>query len=162
MYAVIVVLVYGWTLLRFSYNLPGWLYFLNLGEIASVVAYGMVINLLESILVLLGVIAAASVLPNRWFDNAFIARGASLSILALGLMMVIANQFRTRDDYPTDLIRWSPLLMLLIAGVVYFLGNMRRTRRLLEFFADRAIIFLYITIPVSIISLIVVLFRLIF
>jgi hypothetical protein len=91
-----------------------------------------------------------------------VARGVSLSILALGLMMVIANQFRSRDDYPAALIHWSPVLLVLIGGVVYFLGNEPRVSRLLEFFADRAIIFLYISIPISIISLVIVLFRVIF
>ena len=160
-YAVIVLMVYGWTILKFNYYLPGWLYFLNLGEIAANFAYAMVVNLLESLVVLLGVVALAFILPKRWFADAFIARGTSLTILTLGLMMVIASQFRSRDDYPAELIRWSPLLLLLIAGIVYFLGNEARTRRVLEFFADRALIFLYITIPLSMISFLVVLFRLI-
>jgi hypothetical protein len=161
-YAVIVLVIYGWTILKFNYNLPGWLYFLNLGEILGNFAYSMVTNLLESVLGLLGVIAAGVLLPRKWFGEAFIARGVSLSILVLGLMMYIAGQFKTKEDYPAEIIRWSPAVLVLIALVVYLLGRVRFTRIALEFFGDRAIIFLYISIPVSVLSLIVVLIRNIF
>jgi hypothetical protein len=159
-YAVIVLMIYGWTILKFNYNLPGWLYFLNLGEIAGVFAYSAVTNLLESLLVLLGVVAAAVILPRKLFGDAFVARAAALCILVLALMMYIASQFTTKQYYPSEIIRWSPLVLAVFAVVAYLLGRINFTRQALEFFADRAIIFLYITIPVSLISLVVVLFRL--
>jgi len=158
-YAVIVLVIYGWTILKFNYNLPGWLYFLNLGEIMSVFAYSMVTNLLESLFVLLGVIAAGILLPKKWFREAFIARGVSLSILVLGLMMYIADQFKTKEYYPAEIIRWSPAVLVLIGPVVYLLGRLQFTRKAIEFFADRALIFLYISIPVSVLSLLAVLIR---
>jgi len=160
-YAVIVLMIYGWTILKFNYNLPGWLYFLNLGEIAGVFAYSAVSNLLESLLVLLCIVAAAVLLPKKWFADSFVARGAALSILVLALMMYIASQFTTKQYYPSEIIRWSPAILIVIAVIVYFLGRVNFTRKVLEFFADRAIIFLYITIPISVISLVIVLFRLV-
>lgn len=161
-YAIIVLMIYGWTILKFNYNLPGWLYFLNLGEIMSVFAYSMATNIMESLLVLLGVITVGVILPKKWFSDAFIARGASLSILFLGLMMYIASQFKTKEYYPAELIRWSPGILVLIGLVVYLIGRVPMARKALEFFSDRAIIFLYITIPVSILSLIAVLAQNIF
>ncbi len=160
-YAVIVLMVYGWTILKFNYHLPGWLYFLNLGEITSVFAYSMVTNLLESLFVLFGVVAIAVILPKKWFSDAFVARGAGLSILILALMMYTASQFRTLDYYPSEIVRWLPAILVLIAVIAYLLGRANFTRRILELFADRAVIFLYITIPLSLVSLVVVLFRLI-
>ena len=161
-YAIIVLMVYGWTIFKFNYNLPGWLYFLNLGEIATVFAYSMVTNLLESLLVLLGVIAAAAILPRKWLLDAFAARGTGLSLLVLALLMYIAGRFASKDYYPADIIRWSPAILILMVLIVYLVGRISFTRRALEFVADRAIVFLYLTVPISIISLVVVLFRLIF
>lgn len=160
--AIIVIMVYGWTLLKFNYYLPGWLYFLNIGEVMSVFAYSMVTNLLESLVVLLGVVAVGLVLPRKWFLDAFIARGASLSIFMLGLMMYVADKFSDKNYYPTEIIRWFPAILILTGLVVYILGRVQFTRKAIEFFADRAIIFLYIVIPVSVISLIVVLIKNIF
>jgi hypothetical protein len=161
-YAVIVLMIYGWTILKFNYSLSGWIYFLNLGEIMGIFAYSMVINLFESMFVLLGVIAAGVVLPRKWFGEAFIARGASLSILVLMLMMYIASQFSGKQYYPADIIRWSPAILVLIGLVVYLLGRVQFIRNAIEFFADRAIIFLYISIPVSFLSLVIVLIRNVF
>jgi hypothetical protein len=158
-YAVIVLMIYGWTILKFNYNLPGWLYFLNLGEIMSIFAYSIATNLLESLLVLTGVIALGFILPKKIFSDAFVARGASFSILVLGFMMYIAAQFTTKQYYPAEIIRWGPAILLLIGLVVYMIGRMQITRRVIEFFADRAIIFLYISIPASIISLVAVLIQ---
>jgi len=158
-YAVIVLLVYGWTILKFNYNLPGWLYFLNIGEILSVFSYSMTTNLLESLLVLFGVIALSFVLPRKWFADAFVARGVLLSVLVLGLMMFVASQFSTKAYYPADIIRWLPAHLILIALVVFFAGRSGLVNKSLEWFADRAIIFLYISIPVSLVSLIAVLMR---
>lgn len=161
-YAIIVIMIYSWTILKFNYNVPGWLYFLTLGEVMSVFAYSMVTNLLESLIVLLGVVTVGVVLPKKWFSDAFIARGSSLSILMLGLMMYVADQFVGKDYYPAEIVRWFPAILVLTGLVVYFFGRIQFMRRSIEFFADRAIIFLYISIPVSILSLIVVLIQNIF
>ncbi|MEW6400363.1 MAG: hypothetical protein AB1649_01115 [Chloroflexota bacterium] len=160
-YAVIVLMIYGWTIFKFNYNLPGWLYYLNLGEIASVLAYSLVTNLLESLMVVFGMVVVAVVLPKKWFLDAFVARGTVVSILILALLMYVASQFKTLDYYPSEIVRWSPVLLVLIAVIAYLLGRVSFTRRMLELFADRALIFLYITIPLSVVSLVVVLFRLI-
>lgn len=161
-YAIIVIMVYGWTILKFSYNVSGWLYFLNIGEVMSVFAYTMVVNLLESLVVLLGVVAIGVVLPRKWFSDAFIARGAVLSALMLGLMMYVAAQFSSKDYYPAEIVRWLPAILSLMGLVIYFFGRAQFLRKVIEFFADRAIIFLYISIPVSILSLIAVLIQNIF
>jgi hypothetical protein len=68
-------------------------------------------------------------------------------------MMYIASQFSTKQYYPSEIIRWSPLILAGIGVVAFFVGRVALLRRVVEWFADRAIIFLYISIPFSIISL---------
>jgi len=158
-YAVIVVMVYTWTILRYYYNIPAWLGFLNLGDLLGIYAYSTATNFLESLVVLAGIILFSMVLPRRLFLDAFVARGSALAILVLALMMTIAEQFNTKQFYPAELIRWTPAIMAAILVVVYFLGNVVFLRKAIEFIADRAIIFLYITIPVSVLAILVVLLR---
>jgi hypothetical protein len=158
-YAIIVLMIYGWTILKFNYYVPSWLHFLNIGEILSVFAYSMATNFFESMVVLLGVIAVGAVLPAKWFADVFIARGTSLSILVLGLMMYVSSQFITKEYYPSEIIDWIPAIFLLIAVTVYFFGRLQFMRNAIEFFADRAIVFLYISVPVSVFSLVVIAIR---
>ena len=161
-YAVIVMMVYGWTIILFSYRLPGWLYSLNLGEILNNLAYSISVNFLESLVVLLGVVLLSVILPGVAFRDAFISRGVILSALTLGLMMYIASQFSTKQYYPSEIIRWSPLILAGIGVVAFFVGRVALLRRVVEWFADRAIIFLYISIPFSLISLAAVFAQVVF
>ena len=152
-------MIYGWTILKFNYSLPGWLYFLNIGEILSVLAYSMTTNLLESIFVLFGVVAVSVVLPKKWFADAFITRGVILSIFVLGLMMFVGGQFSTWAYYPANIIRWFPAYLVSVGLIAFFAGRIQFVNKSTEFFADRAIIFLYVSIPLSVLSLIAVLIR---
>jgi hypothetical protein len=158
-YAVIVIMIYGWTILKFNYNLPGWLYFLNMNEIFTIFAYSMTTNLLESVFVLSGVVIVGIIFPRKWFAETFVSRGTLLSILILGFMMFVADKFNTKAFYPGDIIRWTPAYIVLVGLVVFFAGRIRFVSRLIELFADRAIIFLYFSIPISILSLILVFIR---
>jgi hypothetical protein len=152
-------MLYGWTIMRFNYSVSGWLYFLNLGEITNTLTYVLAVNFLESLVVLFGVMAVAVILPKNWFADYFITRGVILSALMFGLMVYVANQFASKSYYPAEIARWLPAILLAIGLVVYVLGRLWFVRTAVEFIADRAIIFLYVSIPLSALSFLAVLAR---
>jgi hypothetical protein len=160
-YAVIVLMIYTWTSLWFFWKLPSWLFFLNAGEIGIAFAYALATNLVESLAVLCAPLVLSLALPKEWFYDRFVARGAALSISGLGYMMYIAFQFKSNSDYPSlNLKAWTLALTLgIILFIVYLAGRLSLLRKLIEFLADRAIIFLYISLPLSLIALVVVLIR---
>jgi hypothetical protein len=158
-YAIIVLMIYTWTIQWFNYNLPAWLGFLNMGEVFGIFAYAMATNFLESLLVLALIVMLGMLLPRDLFLDAFVARGAGLAVLVLGFMMYTAKQFSTKENYPAELARWSPAVLAAIFVIVYLLGRVKYLRLPVEFLADRAIIFLYISVPVSLLSIIAVLIR---
>jgi hypothetical protein len=160
-YAVIVLMVYTWTSLWFFWKLPSWLFFLNAGEIAIAFAYSLATNFVESLAVLCGPLLLSMALPKKWFYDQFVARGAALALSGLGYMMYIAFQFKTNADYPSlNLKAWTLVLAAgIILFIVYLAGRLSFLRKVIEFVADRAIIFLYITVPLSLISLAVLLVR---
>lgn len=157
-FGVIAIIVYTWTLMRFFWKLPSWLYFLNGGEIVASLAYLLVINLLESLAVLCAPLFLALVLPKGWFRDVFVARGAALSIAGLGCMMILAEQFNNFNDYPTlSLPLWPVLLAIAgVALVVYGCGRIGAVRRVLEAVADRVSIFAYVLTPLSVLALLLV------
>ncbi len=158
-YAVIVLMVYTWTSLWFFWKLPSWLFFLNTGEILIAFAYSLATNLIESLAVLCAPLVLSVALPKGWFYDRFVARGAALALSGLGYMMYIAFQFKTNADYPSlNLKAWTLVLALgLILIIVYLAGRLSLLRKVIEFLADRAIILLYISLPLSLISLVVIL-----
>ena len=158
-YAIIVILTYGWTIYWTLWKLPSWLDFLPLGEIGAIFCYLMATNLMESLLTLLGVTVVSLVLPQKWFRDLFVSRGSVLAASVLIPIMVFEYHF----DKPADYYSKFPMLLLvmfLVACVLVFLaGWINIVRKAVEVFAEKAVIFLFISLPVSILSLMVVLVR---
>ena len=158
-YAIIVLLTYSWTIYWALWKLPSWLDFLPLGEIGAIFCYLMATNLIESLLALLGVVIVSLVLPQKWFRDLFVSRGSVLAASVLISIMVFEYHF----DKPADYFNRLPLyllLTLLIAGVLSFLaGWIRMVRKAVEVFAENAVIFLFISLPVSLLSFIVIIIR---
>jgi hypothetical protein len=70
-YAVIAVMLSGWTITAFLRKLPSWLLTLNVGEILTVFSYSMVTNLVESLMVLLPLLLLCILLPPRFLRDDF-------------------------------------------------------------------------------------------
>ena len=86
-----------WTLMPFFWKVPSWSYFLDVGEILTLLAYSLATNFAESLLILCGPLLVTLLLPARWFREVFIARGAALSMASIGYLMLLALQFQTKD-----------------------------------------------------------------
>ena len=160
-YAVVVLMVYSWTGLWFFWKLPSWLFFLSAGEILTAGAYSLATNLLESLTVLCAPFIASIVLPRRWFYDRFVARGTALVASGLGYMMHVAYQFKSKDDYPSLNLKPFSVAVALVAVllIVVLAGRIPIVRKAIEGLADRATIFLYILVPLSIVALLAVLAR---
>jgi hypothetical protein len=158
-YAIIVILIYGWTIYWALWKLPSWLNFLSPGEIGAIFCYLLATNLVESLLTLLGVIFISLVLPKKWFCDLFVSRGSMLVASVLIPIMV----FEYRYDKPADYFSKLPLLLLVIFLVaclfVFLAGWIGIVRKVIEVFAENAVIFLFISLPISLISLIAVIVR---
>jgi heme exporter protein D len=161
-YAVIALVIYTWTILWFFWKLPSWLDFLNMLEIGIVFSYVLTTNFVESLIVLIVLIVLCVILPRKWFLDLFVARGTALALLGLSYMVYLAYQVQAKVDHPTFSFRVVPIVLetLFVLVVGYVVGGIPPVRKALEFFADQATIFLYLSIPISVISVLIVLFRL--
>jgi hypothetical protein len=158
-YGVIVLIVYGWTLYWFAWKLPSWLYFLSVGEMLVALAYSMVVNFIESLIVLVALLLLCAILPPRWFRDRFTALGTALVILSLVALAYYLGTIIALQDFPPHL-RWYTLLAVTgIVLVVFLISRIKLLVKLLEEIANRAVIFLYVFLPISAISFIVVLIR---
>jgi len=158
-YAVIVMMIYPWTLTRFFWKLSSWILFASVGDLAALFAYMVVVNLLESILVLLVPLAMSVVLPQRWFYDRFKTRSISLVLFGLGFLVYLDKNLHADAPFPLALVRWIPMAAIAILGLVFLVDQVGFLRRVLDGLANRLTIFLYISIPVSVIALLVVLIR---
>ena len=161
-YAVTVVIIYSWSLLRFFWRLPSLINYSTAGEIGAIFSYLITVNLLESLAVVSMPVLFSLVLPQKWFFERFVTKGILLISLGLGYMVYVASHINTDEPFPYTLFRWGPLVFLLVIVLVFLLDRITFLTRILEGISDRFTVFLLISIPVSAISVLTVLIRNIF
>lgn len=160
-YAVIAVPIFGWTITSGFWKLPSWLNFLSLGEILAIFAYAMMTAFVESLLVLAVVLLICLLLPRQAFRDRFVVRGTWLT-LGLTLSVLGHGIWRgmTRFTYAeVSLVTWSILSLLVIVVLIFVSGRVRFMALAAEWISDRLTVFLYILIPMSALSILVVLAR---
>jgi len=99
------------------------------------------------------------ILPRAWFYDLFIARATALVLLGVGYAMFFTLQLQGAVGYPKNLLLLTVPAVAVILALAYGVGKVSIARKVLEAFADRALIFLYFSIPLSLISLCVVAIR---
>ena len=162
-YAVVVTLVYSWTLFTSFYKLPSWLFYLSIGQILSVYAYSFSIDLVESLIVLIVILLLEFTLflpiKNR---EEFQSRAIILVTILLGTSMLRLGLFQSYEDINAFLsgeVLWWTIAVPLALILAVFAPRIKMVRSIFEGFAERATVFVYIYIPLSLISLIVVFVR---
>jgi len=159
-YGIIAILIHGWTLIWVFWKLPNWDYFLTIGEIGANFAYSMALNLFENLALLLLPFALSLALPKPWFRDAFSSTASLVAISFWLYLLYIASVLNAQNDvYPVQLIRVAPAVCLLLVAGSMLVGRMPAVRRILGDLAERATIFSYIFLPISLISLVVVIIR---
>lgn len=148
-----------WTMFHFFWRLPGWLYYLKISEILMILAYSLSTNLLESIIIVVGLAGLAAILPEKWFGKIFVPVSAAFIFLALGYLVFFLFQFYSQDEYPSLVVKSSPAVIVGMFFLASWLGRNRIARRILEAFADRTTTLLYLSLPLSVFSLIAVLIQ---
>lgn len=162
-YGVIALMIYGWTLMWFFWNLPSWEYYLTIGEISSILAYSSAVNFAESLSVMVGLLFFSLILPQKWFRNVFPSHATLLAIFSLGYAMYFASHISSNENsYPASMVRLVPVIVILILVLTFLLGTIGPVRKLIGILADHASIFSYIFLPLGLISVLIVIVRNIF
>jgi hypothetical protein len=155
-------LSYGWTLVASFWKVPSWLYYLTIGELFSIYAYSFIVNFLESLSLLLLALVIGFVLPKRWWNDSFQIKGSLLAIVILGSVMVRLYMVRTPDEWEKFLYGqwpWWGYTLALYILLAFSFTCISWLRSGLEMVTERVVTFLYIYIPITLISLIVVIIR---
>lgn len=150
---------YSWALLRFFYRLPSWLFYSSVGEIGVFFSYMIVVNLLGSVLMLAVFVFLAVLLPRAWFVERFVSRSASLTLLGMGYLIYVNRYFSSADSYPLASYTRDLTVLVIMIVLALLIDRVAFLRNLLEGFASRMVVFLYLLLPVSAIALLVVVFR---
>lgn len=161
-YAIAVVFVYAFSIIRFFWRVPSLINSLTVGQIGVMFSYMIVTNLIESLILVAIPIFLSLVLPQKWFFEQFIAKGVLFLSLFLGYFLYVSQFINTEQDFPYPYFKILPVIILGILILVFILPRIKAIATFLEWIADKLEVFLIISIPISVIALIVILIRNIF
>jgi hypothetical protein len=162
-YAVVVLLVYTWTLIVSFYKLPSWIYYLTISQIVSIYSYAFLLNFAESILAVITLLALEFTVFS-FFKNKveFLSRSILAASVLLGSSMVRLALYKEYVDsaaFISGEMTWWSVTFLVGLPIVLAAPKNGLIRTILAGVADRALVFLYIYLPLSFIGLIVVIAR---
>ena len=159
-FAVISFMVYGWTLVVFMWKVPSWMMFLTLGEMLSVFAYSMTFALLESLAALAILLLASVLLPAHWMRDVFVTRGSVAALFGLGsIMLYMIRLSMIGFAVLKFLFPWTWFALGLTLLLTFLAPRLRFVVRAAAWISDRLIVFLFLLIPLSLVSVIVVIYR---
>jgi len=156
-FAAVVLPIYSWAILQYLGKMIGWIYYLTIWDLLSLLAYVLSFAFLESALVTAGFLALAIVLPRALFRQKLVPLTMAM-MLALTLGAVIYHYF---EGQLRGFLLAPVLLLCGVVIVILYLGVQRKpavARRFHEL-AERASILLYLYIPLSALSVAVVILR---
>lgn len=158
-YAMISIFIYPWTILAVFKSLSVyWILFLRPGDILSVVAYLLLNDFVETVLVLGLLLILSGLLPRRALSDQFVVNGTIITICFLG-SIVLYFQFFKISQLLVDFPYWLISFLLLTLLLLFAARKVRAVRKTVEFIADRCIVFLYLFLPLTLLSLLLVLAR---
>ena len=159
-YAVIAFMFAAWTITAFLWKLSAWLLLLNLGEIFTIFSYAMAANFLESLVILLLLMAACALLPAQALREDFVVRGTLLSLGLIGALMAFVGGHMW-FGIETGAGLWiAPIVVLLLTGSLLRLFSARKAvRSTASWLSDRFLVFLFLLLPLFVLSSVYVIFR---
>ena len=151
-YSVIAVMLSAWTIIAFLWKLSAWLLILNVGEIFTIFSYAMVVNLIESLIVLLILLAACVLLPAHVLRDEFVVRGTILGAGLVGsLMALVRFDMQFGIESGVKLLIGPLIVILLTALLLAFSLKMRFVSNSILWISDRLTVFLFILLPLFVI-----------
>lgn len=158
-YAVGVTILYTFTLVAAFHDFSrNWVLYLGVADIAGLFAYMLTGAFIESLLIIAPLLLIGFVLPQKIVRSRFVFYGVVVIVTFLGSLM-----FRDGTVGISDVLKNAQMVFTAFgvsALVLVGLGEyFAAFRKVVEGIADNCIIFLYIYMPLSVIAIIIVIFR---
>jgi hypothetical protein len=150
---------FAWALWDYSYKLPSYILYYRYFDLLSILAHLLTFALLESLVLTILVIGLSILLPGRWFRLGFAYNGFLTVLMVSSVSIYLKNYL---SNYPTITYLASILgISLTIWITLLFLAHYWHAfRRFILNLGDRFTIFLYIILPLGVVSIFIVGIRL--
>lgn len=158
-FAVGVTILYSWSaIVTIRESLFNWILYFNTVDLLNLIAYIMAGAFIESLLLIIILLLVGVILPRKIFIDKFILRGSILTVTFLASTMYYYTQTPLGEAL-VDLYKWGVFFVVSSTALLLIAENIPVVRNAIELIADRCLVFLYIYLPISFISIIVIIIR---
>jgi hypothetical protein len=163
-FAVVVFVVFSWTLYRMFWYIPSWLEYLSIWSVLITVAYVLSFALFESC-VIFGISCLFSLFfPRRIFKQQFVVQACSIvAVLSIGafllqrkMKLIYRLTYLKVLVYPVFILIAILILILILS---YIFRRFEFLSRFIRVVAERVTIFLYVYVPLGLFGLLIVIIR---
>lgn len=166
-FAVTVVIVFTWTLYRMFWYLPSWMGDFDILEVLTISAYVNVFALLESSIIFGILLLIGFLLPGKVLRETFVPTGCTLITITGFSAYLLQRKMKT--IYKLELLQLVIYPILILAAILilvfvlsWIFRRFKFIARIVTLIAERMTVFLYIYIPLSVLSFVLLLARKIF
>jgi len=168
---VLIFVVFGWSIRGFLFEIPSFLLYLSLGDMAAVVFYMMAFAFLECILLTGGLVLVSMILPSNWFKTGFAYKGFLIILVATTGFILFQGYYKVgffQNLINNDYSPFRPVLigvvigLIALAGLFWLFHNRPRLQKYLSNFIEQFSVFSYIYVPLGVIGILVVFVRNVF
>ena len=162
---VIVFINFSWSIGRMFFFMPIWLNFMTIGDILPSVAYVLAFALFESLLLLGVLLLLAYLLPGKFLREKFVPQGILVVIIfTVATLLLHKLSYLAYDWSPRQVVTNSLLILaaVVLSALVISYSLIRPLptfERTCTSVAERLTVFLYLYIPLGVLSFIVVVIR---
>ena len=142
--------------------MPAWLFYVNSWDLIGMFAYTQIFALLEGAVILLILILLGAILPVRFFRDRFVAQGSMAVLLTSGWAIAaqFANQYQIVVVWtPKTFFLWSVLDLISVGVSWVLIHRYKRLEEAINSFIERLTVLLYVYIPITFLSVIIVTLR---
>lgn len=160
-YAVISFMIQVWAIHLLLGQLSTWSNYLDIPQILSVFAYRIAESFVECLFVLGFLLLVSFILPARFFRDVFVVRGSAFVICMLSSIILFWKRFESDPgvlmaNYSQS---WTGGTILLTILFSHLSVKIEAISDFLDWVSERMTVFLYLLIPISLVSFITVLLR---
>ena len=152
--------IYSWSILQYFYKLPSWLLQLDIWDLIGTFAYAQVFAFVESAIILLVLLLLKVLLPRSVFEDRFVAQSSALVFVTSVWAILIQFNLKSLESLslPT-LVLWIPGYLVSIGIPFVLIRRQRRLEMAINTVVERLTVLLYIYLPLSLLSAVVILVR---
>jgi len=161
-FGFLVFVIFTWSIRGFLYKLPSFLLYYGVGKIIGTLAYMLSFSLVESIVLFMLLLVVVVSLPGAWLRNGFSWK-AGLLILALSAFsLFLQSSITFRLPSAKALIIASALIVTGLFTLWFLCAKYQRVRTVTELTMENFSIFVYLYLPLGLLSVLIVILRNVF